>query len=418
MANFTGNGAPTKHTVGAVGDIYTNNNNGKQYKCVTVIAIDHSDDPPTYEYEWDLLHSKSEGADGNTSDLSGASSIVDVIELPTENIKENTMYRLLTAKFIYNREILESNFVCYVVNELPENPVPVTNADMTDTIAYYNTSDNIVYGYVDAALSEYSGGEVPIGWYSLDVLAQLFEVDWSGIISYLDDDPCDGCIRLLLTYDYYVYKNEWMRLALGYESKPIFDISWDGEIGDRFALDMTPLGMDGVTMVKVSDEVLTYDQLHSSKYIRSDGSVVNNIGGDLLDTTQYPGAVTVGSMIVSVYDAETLNTALGLPEGTITNGVYFPYITYEDSPDVNYIARLVGRTKFVDIEKQFIKNAFINLLDEYLDYIQLNCVKYMPQNGIGEFGKQSVRSNIDVYSTTEVDNLISTAIGDAIGGSY
>lgn len=55
MANLSGAGAPNKHTVGAIGDIYTNTNNGLTYQCVSIISVDDSDDPAVVEYEWDLV---------------------------------------------------------------------------------------------------------------------------------------------------------------------------------------------------------------------------------------------------------------------------------------------------------------------------------------------------------------------------
>lgn len=54
MANLSGAGAPTKHTVGAVKDVYTNTNNGKQYVCASVVSIQTDKENITL-YEWDLI---------------------------------------------------------------------------------------------------------------------------------------------------------------------------------------------------------------------------------------------------------------------------------------------------------------------------------------------------------------------------
>lgn len=44
MANLKGTGAPTKKTVAAIGDIYTDTNTGKQYKCTFAYRTDNDAD--------------------------------------------------------------------------------------------------------------------------------------------------------------------------------------------------------------------------------------------------------------------------------------------------------------------------------------------------------------------------------------
>lgn len=48
MAIIKKNGAPTKHTVGAIGDIYENTETGKRYSCSCI----YSDSMGVEEYEW------------------------------------------------------------------------------------------------------------------------------------------------------------------------------------------------------------------------------------------------------------------------------------------------------------------------------------------------------------------------------
>ena len=48
MATIRENGAPTKHTVGATGDIYEDATNGKKYICGCI----YSDSMGVKEYEW------------------------------------------------------------------------------------------------------------------------------------------------------------------------------------------------------------------------------------------------------------------------------------------------------------------------------------------------------------------------------
>ena len=44
MANLKGTGAPTKKTVAAIGDIYTDTSTGKQYKCTFAYRTDNDTD--------------------------------------------------------------------------------------------------------------------------------------------------------------------------------------------------------------------------------------------------------------------------------------------------------------------------------------------------------------------------------------
>ena len=49
MANLKGNGAPTRKTKGALGDIYTDTTTGKKYKCIFSYRDDMSDE---YGAQW------------------------------------------------------------------------------------------------------------------------------------------------------------------------------------------------------------------------------------------------------------------------------------------------------------------------------------------------------------------------------
>ena len=44
MANLKGTGAPTKKTVAAIGDVYTDTTTGKQYKCTFAYRTDNDTD--------------------------------------------------------------------------------------------------------------------------------------------------------------------------------------------------------------------------------------------------------------------------------------------------------------------------------------------------------------------------------------
>ena len=49
MANITGVGAPTRKTIGAIGDIYTDTNTGKRYECGFAYR---SDNNAMFDCEW------------------------------------------------------------------------------------------------------------------------------------------------------------------------------------------------------------------------------------------------------------------------------------------------------------------------------------------------------------------------------
>lgn len=336
---------------------------------------------------------------GNVNIAVGSTGgIADVVELPTENIKENCFYRLLTAKFVSSFYYAVDGWTCYCVNELPDIGKPVST-DMINITAYYNISDNEVYGYADETISTVGG--IPVGWYPIGVLGQAFNVTWGGVIT--DVDNVDDSAKLLLSYDFYIYKNGWSLVPFAYEKQPKFDIQWDGVIGDRFALDISVLGFANTYFVKVSDEVFTIEQLVGAKFTQSDGEeyvlTSNNI-----DTTTYPGGLDVGSGVIVVYSQEDLNATLGLPSGYITNGTYFVYIV-----DGQYTNRLVAPTKIIKIDEKFLPDVSIDISSLGLHSVATT----------GNYNSLNNRPNLSNYATTsDVETMITEAVGAAIGGSY
>ena len=313
----------------------------------------------------------------------GGGGIIDVLELPTENISESSFYRLMTATVVHNqRDMAEYSFICYCVDGLPEVGLPATNADMGILNIYYNVQNGAASGYIDEMLS--AGFGFPVGWYDIGDLLAVNDTTYGGTITDINDDPCDSVLRLLLRYDYYIYKNEWMKLPFACEKTPEFDIQWDGVIGDKFVLDMSTLGFEGIQMVKVSDQSLTANQLIGSNYFYNESLSGYTIQESDTDTISYPGGVTINNgEIVSIYSADDTNTALGLPSGYLTNGLYFYYIAAEEL----WMRRLVAAPKIVKLGSKFI-DADVNV-------------------------------DLSGYATTsEVDQKINQAIGNAIGGSY
>ena len=166
------------------------------------------DGKSAYTYAQEAGYAGTEEEFSNMLANSGSGSsqaIIDVIELPTENIQENTFYRLLTGTFVFD-QFAQNSWTCHCVETLPNVGEPVTT-DMVNVTAYYNHADGDVYGYVPDELGAMAG--VPAGWYALTMLAPVFNVSWAGVITNIKEDPGDGAFRLLLEYVTYSYKNEW-----------------------------------------------------------------------------------------------------------------------------------------------------------------------------------------------------------------
>ena len=137
-----------------------------------------------------------------------------------------------------------------------------------------------------------------------------------------------------------------------YEIPPAFDIQWDGDMTGKFALDMSMLGYpSGTYFVKVSDLVLTPEDVVGAKVAFSGyGSGV--LTADDINTTMFPGAFVAGGRIVVVTEQSQLNATLGLPDGYITNGVYF-YLY----PAEGYVSLLVGPSQITKIPEKYLPDT-------------------------------------------------------------
>lgn len=144
----------------------------------------------------------------------GGAAIIDVVALPTENIDEDSFYRLLTGTFVIN-QYTQNNMICHCVEGLPETSEPAVSGDLSNLenaiiTTYYNTQDGSVSAYVTDMLSAVFG--VPAGWYPAAVLMNAVGFTFSGVITNIMDDPKDGTFRLLLEYVVYSYKDGWTSL--------------------------------------------------------------------------------------------------------------------------------------------------------------------------------------------------------------
>ena len=395
--------------------------------------------------------------ENGTGDSSKA--IIDVVELPTEDINKGIFYRLLKAHVLYSYDIQESQ-PCYCVDSLPEIGEVTTDVEMSFFKFYYSVQNNEVYGYVDEELAS-AFGFPSFGWVDYGTLCTFIDETYKGIITHIDDADDDGAYRILLSYSLHTYKDGWKELPYAYESEPTFDIVWDGDITDKFILDMSMLGYDeGVYFVKVSDDIFNhYEEIEGFcvNVAKINGGLYDTyeVGSDVtIDTWSFPGAMAVGDFIVIVHSNSELNASLGLPDGYISNGIYFLLNT---APYYNlYVSEVHSPKKATKINSKFIDTSVLDNLATvattgyYSDLlgkptVYEDVVRYGTSQSLSSTNKSRARANIDVYSKSEVDNkianasggitenkvqsmidgsmtevesMIAEAIGNAIGGSY
>lgn len=305
-------------------------------------------------------------------------AIIDVVELPTENIREDVIYRVPIVKLACNRAFYEDATI-HCVERLPEIGEPCTDVNMVYITGYYSLENDEIYGYITAEISSLFG--IPVGWYTLSQLFAGIDVDWGGIIPSILDDPYDEAFRAVLSYNLYVYKNQWSYMPVLIRKPPMFDVEWDGDIGERFAIDLSLLGYDaGMYFVKVSDMSLNtenvidgvYWYVDTGAYIRSD-----TIGFSNLDDTTYSGAFTIDDAILVVTRCDDLAASMGLPQGSIENGVY-----YTLTPEFR-IARFATPERVETIDTKYIDTYSRRDIDDRIDYIASKIVEQSIGNAIG-----------------------------------
>lgn len=152
-------------------------------------------------------------ASSGGSGSGGGDAIIDVGELPSEYINEQSLYRLVTGTFVYNQYPQDDIMTCYCVEEYPEVGEAGTNLAMEYILTYYNITDGTVKAYVDSTLS--SALSYPVGWYDVALLFPLANLTYSGVITDISEDPKDSTVRLLLTYEMYSYKGKWTAVGSG-----------------------------------------------------------------------------------------------------------------------------------------------------------------------------------------------------------
>lgn len=139
----------------------------------------------------------------------GGGGIIEVLQLPTENIDNRYLYRVTKASLWFNN-VKEGN--TYVVDELPATGEPVTTDGATVNTTYYNDTDNTLYGYVPAMIGSVLG--VPEGWYTAEMLIPALGFSYGGVITNLVDASERNTFYLLLTNPLYSYEDgNWYEVA-------------------------------------------------------------------------------------------------------------------------------------------------------------------------------------------------------------
>ena len=134
----------------------------------------------------------------------GGSAIIDVAELPTENIREDVFYRVVKGSVLVGK-LSVPIYVVHCVETLPETGLPVTNVEQTEANVYVTLSDYEAYGYVDAMLSQALG--IPTGWYPITMILNSLGYEYAGVITSLEETYDDSRFRIFLNFITYSHIN-------------------------------------------------------------------------------------------------------------------------------------------------------------------------------------------------------------------
>ncbi len=149
------------------------------------------------------LQGKAAGGGG------GNGGIIEVLQLPTENIDNRYLYRVTKADCYFNSV---KQGTTYVVAELPEVGEPITTDGASVTATYYNDTDNTLYGYLPATIGAALG--VLEGWYPATTIISAFGYSYGGVITNLAEATASNTFYLVLTNPLYSYEDgNWYEVA-------------------------------------------------------------------------------------------------------------------------------------------------------------------------------------------------------------
>lgn len=290
--------------------------------------------------------SQSSGGDG------AGAAIVDMTELPTENIKDDVLYRLLTGTIIFNGESF-SGCTCYCVPSLPETGQPVS--DGVNFVVYYNQQDGAAYGYVPDAMAAQMGATA--GWYTLNVLAPMMDMPYGGVVVTAEGTEADT-VYILLEYAMYSYKDGWSKIVKSWDDlqdRPFYVVSegWEITYDPETQTDLPSVQMDeSATLYLVSELTPANEELKSAEL-----TVVQNGATQTIPVTAIWDSIESGGMITDgfvflqyvfvVRDVEAFNEMAGAEVFTQT-GTYFM------ATDSSYAAKLSEPQNVKKIDPMFL----------------------------------------------------------------
>lgn len=114
MANIKGTGVPTRKTLGAMGDIYTDTTTGKQYECVFAYRDNQDDD---FDCQWKELKETKDQKDSLYGEMKSEKILggeisekqSDKLEEIKEEVKEETKQEPAKEEAARNR----TNYAAY-----------------------------------------------------------------------------------------------------------------------------------------------------------------------------------------------------------------------------------------------------------------------------------------------------------------
>ena len=147
---------------------------------------------------------------GGSGGGGGGGGIIDVTELPTEGIDEQSIYRVVSEGTLYYNG--EEQGKTYCVDELPQTGEPCTTDGKSIGTVYYNTADEVLYGYVPTAVGSVLG--VPEGWYPAATLMGALGYVYGGVVASMQDMTDASSFYLFLQYSYHACKRGgWTKLS-------------------------------------------------------------------------------------------------------------------------------------------------------------------------------------------------------------
>lgn len=142
----------------------------------------------------------------------------------------------------------------------------------------------------------------------------------------------------------------------------LFDIQWDGNMEGHDSVDMTPYGVEGEYLVKVSDLLPNSDQVVGAMLFGSGEDPVD-ITEDRIDYDSIPGVTSIcNAAIYIVYTAEDASAALGLPEGTISNGIWFVF-----APEEHYYVKRFANSEIIKLDPKYLPDDIGGGVSSYND---------------------------------------------------